>query len=147
MVNREQTRALLLQYITAPPASIDSAIQAISTLLVLTPGEKETLKDSKKQKMNKQNSNPTIPHKSFSQLFIEFLMQESGPQPASSDSMGSAPVLLEPTPERGFSFPRDRDDRPSLATATLGPTPADISKVMNAPLPNSVKSVASSRIK
>ena len=126
MVKREQTRALLLQYLKSPSSSRYSSLRTLSELLALSKEDIEifsrvTLKDS-----NQVNTEVKSAVKSFSQLFVEFLMQESNPQRSNY-------VTKEQSADIRYAQ-RDEDERPSLAVASLGRTPAEISKVLTDPL-------------
>ncbi|KAI6656918.1 hypothetical protein LOD99_16220 [Oopsacas minuta] len=132
MVNREQTRVLLLDYLNSPSSS--TMLQRLSEHLALSREGIEiisriTLREAK-QINNIETLSTKTNVKSFSQLFVEFLMQESNPQLA-NNIVKKEPIIQSAKP----NYPRDRDERPSLAVASLGPTPAEISKVLlTAPL-------------
>ena len=81
MIKREQTRALLLQYLNSPSSSRNSSLRTLSELLILSKEDIDlvsriTLKES--NQVGTEANKSAV--KSFSQLFVEFLMQESNPR-------------------------------------------------------------------
>ena len=118
MVNRDQTRSLLVQYLNSPPSSREATLRSLSELLALGREDVHTVS----RVVLRENNTATIaPVKSFSQLFVEFLMQESNPQQSQNTSH---PVIketdIEPLTETRST--RDRDERPSLSVVSLVPT-------------------------
>lgn len=134
MIKREQTRALLLQYLNSPSSSRNSSLRTLSELLILSKEDIDlvsriTLKES--NQVGTEVNKSAV--KSFSQLFVEFLMQESNPRQSNHVIKEQA---ITPSADTGYTQ-RDKDERPSLAVASLGRTPAEISKVLTGPLQTS----------
>ena len=76
MIKREQTRALLLQYLNSPSSSRNSSLRTLSELLILSKEDIDlvsriTLKES--NQVGTEANKSAV--KSFSQHFVEFLMQ------------------------------------------------------------------------
>ena len=127
MIKREQTRALLLHYLNSPSSSRYSSLQTLSELLGLS---KEDIDLVSRITLKESNEAIKSAVKSFSQLFVEFLMQESNPQ---QSNHAIKEQTITPSADTRYAQ-RDEDERPSLAVASLGRTPAEISKVLTNPL-------------
>ena len=117
MVSREQTRSLLVQYISSSSSQKESTLHSLSELLDLSREDTHTL--SRTELRESSDAAYIAPVKSFSQLFVEFLMQESNPQ--QSRNITHNPVKKEPFIEPVYTV-RDRDERPSLSVVSLVPT-------------------------
>ena len=130
-VNREQTRSLLLQYISSRSPAREAMLQSLSDLLAMSRGDVDILS---RVVLSTSVATTTPSVKSFTQLFVEFLMQESNPQQShsSTQQIVKKDTAIEPVMETR-SATRDRDERPSLSTVSLVPT--NFSQPLTTPLP------------